>query len=276
MISTDVEAGMGKLVNALKLRLELGGKKQAVVKRQFGLLMRTLINLSFPHDRKKSAERIDDSVLKRFHEINEAQASKLYGEASKAGHGDVIWTGASEFSLYGIAKDVDFREASVGQLESLYYGRGGSRGNRIGGRAKFARGHGKQDIYVWQKITTKAATVKALSSKFASHLGRLKAAWLPAWEASGSPGRSVPTWITKHQGGARGRVIDDLASENPGMTAINRAKGVSSVTGLNQLSAAERIRAQAVVRDVQFAIQHPDKWNERESAIDHELTISEQ
>lgn len=263
--STDVNVQMGRLRDAISLRItRLGGNTKTIVKRQAGLLCRTLINLSPPKDYDKSARRIEDRVNTKFHQINTGGGADHSGDIAKQGDGTVIWTGSSKFAVYGIAKDVDYRDASVEGLEALFLGRGGIK--RTAGRAKYPRGHGQQDVYVWQKIVTKKATVKALAKRLIQRIGRLKAGWMVGWQECGSPGATVPQWIAKHRTGARGRCDMQLDIPNaPSVIITNSARGVSEIKRNGILASAMRIRADAIVKDVQFAITNPKEWSEREA-----------
>lgn len=248
MITTDAQEKLSTLQSAIKLRLDrLGENKGQVVKHEAGLLWRTLINLSFPNNPAKKKRSIEEITLRKFHEISDSE-SVHSGDPKKAGSGNVTWTGSHPFALYGIAKDVDFRDASVDQLESLYYGRGGDRSNRNSGRAKFAGAHGKQDVYVWQKISVKKSTLRALIKKWQSHVGRLKSGWVPAWQACGSPGDYVPQWIQiLSRAGAKGFEDNTLDQHTPSFTAINAERGARTLKESGKLAAAFRIRAKAVV-----------------------------
>ena len=261
IITTDFNVQMQRLSDSLSTRFRtLGGNVKIVVKRQAGLLARTLINISPPANKEKSAKRIESRVYHAFEQMSDQ--SLATGDPRKAGQGGVVWTGSHKFALYGIGRNVDFREASVETLEQLFLGR--KTGNAK--RAKFLRGHGQQDVYINQQITTKKSTVKKLVAKMQKRLGKLKAAWMVSWEACGHPGKPIPQWIANHRPGARGDVVINLeAPGSPSITIVNSASGVSAMKKFGLLASALRIRADAVVKDIQFAIAHPKEWSEREA-----------
>lgn len=254
MITTDIEEKMRTLQSAIKLRLDrLGEDKSKVLRHEAGLLWRTLINLSFPNNPAKKKRDIEEVTLRKFHQISDSESTHS-GDSAKAGHGDVTWTGSHPFALYGIAKDVDFRDASVEQLEALYYGRGGS-SNRQAGRARYPGAHGRQDVFIWQKVSAKKGTIRELIRKWQSHVGRLKSGWVPAWQACGSPGDYVPNWIQiLSRAGAAGFNDNTLDRLTPSFTAINRERGARTLRDSGKIEAALRIRAKAIVERLARAL----------------------
>lgn len=271
-IETNFESRMHELTERIKYRLILGGNAVKIVKRQFGLLMRLLIDLSFPKDRQKSAKRIDKSVSSRFKEMPD-----ISGDPAKAGHKDVTWTGSSRFALYGVDKSGDYRSASAEELQGIYwqYQQGQGRGTNAN-REKVSRGHGKQDIYIWRVATRKAA-VNALKRLMTGNLGKLKAAWLKGLEKCGSPGRDVPGWITRHAGSVDSDATIDVGNSTPDkigdmvLTAVNRQAGAGKLKESGLLESAAHQRGELLAGDIKFSIEHPDKWHEREAQYDEEL-----
>lgn len=268
MLTVDtakLEADISAFNSRLSARFQLlGGRQKVIVKRQAGLLCRTLINITPPRDRKKTADKITAQVNKRFQKMGEDNSGHIFSDPGpmKAGRGNVRWYAFSPKGIYGIAKDVDFTDATADQLYMLYFGRKlNSEGRFIAGR------RGKQVVKIWQRITVNVETVRVLIKRLIGHIGRLKASFLPAWKASGSPGRAVPQWISQHEEGARGYAIDGLASPNsPEFTVGSTAEGAGSTAMAQQARAAVQIRFKAMENDIVFAIQHPDKWSEREAA----------
>lgn len=273
MITCDtakLEADISAFNKKLKERFALlGGRKATIVKRQAGLLCRTLINITPPRDRKKTAEKITSQVNKRFQQMGSDNSGHVFSDPGpiKAGKGSVRWYAFGPKSIYGIAKEVDFRDASPEQLYQLYFKR------KLGGDGRFIAGkRGKQLVKIWQIITVKASTVKVLIDRLIGHIGRLAAGWTIGWDECGQPGRALPRWIEKHAGkskGARGYAVNGLGIPNsPEFTIANTAEGASPAKMQYQLRAALQIRTKAMENDTIRAIQHPDQWNDQEAAAD--------
>jgi hypothetical protein len=266
MITADtakLQADLGKLNAKLNERFQLlGGRKPVIVKRQAGLLARELMDVSPPKNRKKTADSITNKVMGKFHTMGEDRSGHVWSQVSqvKAGNGDVRWYAFGKHAIYGIAKEADMTEASVDSLYQLYYGRTLAKSGRF-----MAGNRGSQAVYIWQKITTRAATVRALAKQIVSHIGRLKAGWIVGWKAAGAPGRVVPQWIAKHTK-PRGYFVDGLASPSqPSFTIANTAKGVSSQAVNDIARAAVRSRIGKLQKDIEFAITNPKEWSEREA-----------
>jgi hypothetical protein len=239
-----------------------------IVKRQAGLLARTLINLTPPRNKAKLEKKINDRVTSKFHTLGDDKTSQVYSDqgSEKAGHGSIKWYAFGHTGIYGIAKDADLTNASQDLLYKLLWRKMTKSGRTVAGK------RGKQTIYVWQKITTKAASVKQLADRIIGHIGRMKAGWTVGWEECGKPGRALPKWVEKHAGkgkGARGYAVDGLGVPGaPQFIIANYAKGVNAAKAEDYMRAALRIRTQAMEKDTAFALQHPDKWSEREARAD--------
>jgi hypothetical protein len=205
--TAKLEADIAAFNSRLKARFTmLGGRMPIIVKRQAGYLCRTLINLTPPRDRDKTAEKITNQVNKRF-----ATFSTKYETiraSKKAGHGDTRWYAFSPTAIYGVAKKDDLRDATSEQLYQLYFKR------QLNKDGRFQAGkRGKQAVYLMQRIMTKKSTVNKLIARLVKHIGRFKAGWSIGWEQCGSPGSALPMWIARHAGkanGARGYAIDGL------------------------------------------------------------------
>ena len=258
--SPKLQADLRRYTSMIAGRFELlGGRKLIILKRQAGLLARTLINISPPKNKQKTSERITQRVTNKFAVMSEYSGyGDSVGGSKKAGHGDVRWYAFSKFAIYGVAKDSDMTGASADELYRLYFGT--TKTGRIKGQ------RGRQKVYVWQRITTKAKTVKELIKRLLRHIGRLKAGWAVSWKDAGAPGRPLPQWIEQHVSGARGYSINLLsAPSEPSFTIVNTAKGVTSEQVEIAARAALQIRLKALEADMLFAIRKPHEWNEREA-----------
>lgn len=263
--SPKLQADIKAWSDTLRARFELlkQRSRKTVLVRQAGLLCRTLINVSPPVNKKKTADRITDRVNKKFHQMG-SDGGHMWSTPNekKQGKGDVKWYAFSKYAIYGVAKDVDFTDATPEQLYSLYFGR------NLTSKGRFKAGmRGKQRVMIWQKITTDRKTVKKLIKRLLNHIGRLKAGWAVSWKDAGSPGSQIPNWIGKHvvPGKARGYSIRHLDGDSASFTIVNTAKGVSAQAVEEKARAALRIRLKAMTEDVRFALKHPDQWSEREA-----------
>ena len=210
---------------------ELGMAAPVVVKQQAGLLARTLINLTPPDNKGVLAQRIDSQVKAAFNWLGEEALAKAHAAGSvmapSAPASGAIWYGFQADKVYGIAADKDMTASSAEDLYKLYFTANVTKqGRRNVGR------RGKQTFYLWSKITTKTATVNKLAARLKSHVGRLKAGWLPGWHGADSPAGTlgpVPDWINRHRQGARGYFVDGLGTPGcPTFTLVNYARGAGS------------------------------------------------
>lgn len=270
--TTDFAMQCQRFGNRLHQRVtQFGGRTSTIIKRQAGLLARTLINLTPPRDRSKLGKKITERVISKFHVMGEDYSGHVWSAPDPAKQSkkfpDTTLYGFTPTAIYGVAKDVDLGDATPEHLYQLFWKRRLTRA----GRAMVGR-RGKQAIYVWQKITTKGSTVKALAKRLVNHIGRMKAGWSVSWEDCGSPGRALPGWIAKHAGklnGARGYSVNGLGVPGePNFTIANTAKGIDPSKAQGYITSAMKIRIKALEADAAFALAHPDKWSEREAVAE--------
>lgn len=249
---------------------------KACVKRQAGLLVRTLINITPPSNPNKTKERIAEKVGGTF---NTAKREYAAPEGGKQGHGQIRWYAWNSTSLYGVAKDVDFRSKSVDDLEAYWNLKKkiSSKGGLI-----IAGKRGNQTIKLRRKILADANRVKELIKRIQTHVGRLKAAWGVSWMQLGRPGGNLPKYVADKIDGARstrhGWYIDGLGiKDSPTFTIANRAAGVANLQKKSGelLRRALDIRSKAMESDIAFAVRNPTKWKEREAQIALDQTIRE-
>lgn len=222
------------------LVLDCGINAKKVVAKEMGELEKTLSRLSPKADPKK----IKTDINRRFavmgsseHEFDSAGPRRSF-----EGQGDVRWYAANSRALYGVKADADYRKASVEDLKKLMYAR--TKGGKIRGK------HGRQAVYITQRVLTKASTVARLAAAKVRNRGRLAAGWLVATfrgpikiTGSGQP----PKFVTRHAEGARGTFIDSLAVPNfPRFTITNFAKGISGKTINGMIQKALNIRGKAM------------------------------
>lgn len=230
---------------------ELGMAGPEVVRKQAGLLARTLINLSGPKDIGKARDKIEAGVHKAFGQDSHDGAPQRGG---KHGRDDVDWYSWDHQNLRGIARDVDVRDKSADDLYTLYNQLREvqtTKGMIVAGR------RGKQTVKIWQKYVARISQLKKLIKRLKGHIGRRQAGWLPSWRVSGSPQGSqgpVSQQVLRHETGARGYYLDGLGIPNgPTFTLINTAAGASKLTPM--VSSALRIRAKAMSDDLRLYIR---------------------
>lgn len=229
-----------------------GASGRQFVMRQAGLLNRTLITITPPRDRAKTAKQITDNITGKFNAIGNPEREFTIPQDSKHGTGDVHWYNWDQHTLRGVARDADLTKASVEELYNLIH--------KIRPRGTISAGQrGKQRVIIWQKTTTKAATVKKLIARMLKHIGRLKAGWLVSYDFLSANGaiadRSrVPEWVQRHRTNARGYYIDGLGIPNgPTFTIANYAVGVKKAGQL--FHNALEIRVKAMAKDMQLYIR---------------------
>lgn len=230
---------------------ELGMAGPEVVRKQAGLLARTLIELSGPKSVSKAKEKIGAGVQRAFGSDSRDSGIETGG---KHGSGDVHWYSWDEKNLRGIARDVDVRDKTSDDLYDLYNklrGMQTSRGMLIAGK------RGKQTIKIWQKYVAKKSQLAKLIRRLQGHIGRRQAGWLPAWRITGSPQGSagpVGQKVLDHENGARGFYLDGLGIPNgPTFELVNTAVGSSKLNAI--VSSALRIRAKAMADDLRLYIR---------------------
>jgi hypothetical protein len=230
---------------------ELGMAAPVVVKRQAGLLARTLIQMTPPRDLAKTREQITTRVEDTFDVLR--QNTGYSGDercGGKAGRGDVIWYAFNSRGIYGVARDKDMTRADTDALYKAYFA---SRRLTKHGRV-IAGKRGKQTVYIWQKIATTADQVAQLATRLKRHVGRLKAGWIPSWKAAGAPAGSmgpVPEYVNRHASGARGYCVDGLGIKGcPTFTLANYAVGASEKKLGPIMRNALAVRAKAMTADI--------------------------
>lgn len=219
-----------------------GLDSRVVIQKETGELIKTLVRVS----PKADAKKIRDNISARFHALEHPERTFGLTEAAFEGKTGVAWYAADSKHLYGIAREADLRDASVEELKALLYKT--TRKGRIIGR------HGRQTVYIWKKITTRAATVRKLITAKIRNRGRLAAGWLVATltgtirlAGSGQPPEFVKRHVTAQ---ARGSFVDGLATPgHPRFTVINFAKGISAPTVNHLVQTAVNIRAKAMQKN---------------------------
>ncbi len=235
---------------------------QSVVKVETGRLLDTLVTITPPDDRKMSADKIQKRVSQVFRSLSEDLS--FHDKDSKSGSGDVTWYAFQPNAIFGLAKDKDLRKASVDDLYQLFFK------TRINKQGRIVAGkRGKQTVYIWQKLTTKASRVKQLTARFIKHLGRAKAGWAVSLEdvrdLGWKGGKPIPEWVRPHMtpGKARGYAINHLSDKTkPSFTIENHAKGIGSRLFERLKNQALRIRIQAMEKRMAYLIKHPDRIKE--------------
>lgn len=228
-----------------------------VLKVEVRRLVETLVNLAPPAIRGKTAKVIGERVEHKFSLLGQEtnfQSLKERLTSNKSGHGAVKWYAWNPSSLYGMARDVDFTDATPEMLYKIYFESGvKSTGHRILGK------RGKQTVYIRQKLATSPEARKALVNRLVNHLGRLKAS-LAIGLKQLPPMPSIPSWINRHFDGVRGSFDNNLKQlERPSATIKSHAKGVSSEKMTRRAKEAVDIRSKAMIKRMAFVTAHPER-----------------
>jgi hypothetical protein len=244
-------------LNARISTLQLSAPQE--LRRQAGLLARTLIQIMPPSDAAKTRGNIEKHVkiLAGYTAPGDIPDTDWDSpqRAGKSDHGDVIWNTFQPLALGGTAREMDVRGDSTEQLYQRLFS-----AERWSKHGRALVGHrGKQDVWIKHQLLIKKATLAAVVRKVKDHYGRLKAGFIPAWIQLGSPegGQgAIPGYLSKHIRGARGTSYDELSVvDNPAFTLINFAKGCGAPQAGASLSRALAIRARAMMNDLRFHVK---------------------
>jgi len=228
---------------------ELRKTPREVVTEQVGLLMADLGKNLPPRDPEKTKDSIAKGVNKKFSILSTSTVDNTFvlGGGGKAGHGDVLWIGASSQGLFGVAKESDMTKASAEDLRKLFYTLTGGAKQRVGQR-------GKQRIYVSQKITTKESTRNKLIKIIQDRVGLLRASFCVGFSEVGGKQR-IPAWVMKHiaSGKAKGSFVNGLGLPGKAeFTIISNASGVSDEKCTYFLQGALNRRGEAMISRIGY------------------------
>jgi hypothetical protein len=265
MITVD-QAALGRSIakfnQAVALRISVTHEAaHDVLRDEAGRLNETMMRFTPPASVAKTRDNITERVGKKFGSLGTGTAHDFsdYSPGVKAGSGNVRWYAFEPHAIYGIKAENDKTGASVEDLYQLYFSTKLNKQGRI-----VAGQRGKQTVYLWQQIKTKASTVAKLTKRLRGHVGRAKAGWLKAYRRLQSQGfsssYSPPKYITDHENGQeRGFFVDGLgAPGGPTFSIGNTAKGIGSAKMRQIATDAMRIRAEAIPKRLQYLIRHPE------------------
>lgn len=103
--------------------------------------------------------------------------------------------------------------------------------SRSTGRVSTAGQYPNRETGRWKQVNQMTVGRQAADRYFkhlASHVGRMRAGWLPSAEAVKL---NLPNWIKRHRGVAHGFVQDQLSAPNPSITIANTFPGVGRAVG---------------------------------------------
>jgi len=241
--TTKFNLGCGVYVTELKKT------PREVVMEQAGLLMVDLGRNLPPKDPEKTKATIEKSVLGKFGTISTSTDANTFtvGSGGKEGHGDVHWIGANATSLFGVAKEKDMTQASAEDLRKLYYTITKSGKQRVSQ-------HGRQKVYISQRVTTKESTQKKLIKIIQGRVGLLRASFcvgLGEVNARQNP----PAFVMKHvaSGKAKGSFINGLGLPGKAeFTLISNAAGCTDEKSTYFLQSALNRRGEAMLTRISY------------------------
>lgn len=228
----------------------LGQAAEKTVLVEAGRLVESLIKLT-PSAKK---DNIQIDVKSKFVSLNLDHVRQTDGPAE--------WYAFQPNAIFGVAKDQDMSGASVEELYRL------NKTLKVNKQGRVIAGkRGKQTVYIWKKIVTKAATVNALIAKLKKHVGRRAAGWLVSWNDLKMIGLkssyNPPQYIAQHSQGARGYSINGLGIKgSPEFTIENHAIGIENRSMDIVVQAALNIRADAMTKRLEYLVKYPERISE--------------
>src|ERR1039458_8493075 len=165
----SLDSSLAKLQGAIAAKMEvLHLTSKDCITVEAGRLCEYMIDRALGSIKTKNA--IAKKVLTKFVSLGEEVGIK--SQSSWAGHyrghsesdisegKDIEWYAFTPTGIYGIAQEMDYRNANVDGLESIYFG------TEVTDKGRIVAGQrGKQTVYLWQKYVVKPSTVKALIAK---------------------------------------------------------------------------------------------------------------
>ncbi len=236
---TNFNRGLTGLIN------QVGLNNRVVIKKETGELIKTLVRIT----PKAKPEKIRSDISGKFNMVGNQQNSQFSG----TGPSGINWYSVDEHFLRGIAPEADKTNASVSELKKLLYTI--TKKGKV--RLPFKHLHLRQEVILYQTITTKAATVNKLIAAKIKNRGRLAAAWLVAvfkGNITLTGAHQPPAYIMKHATAeARGYFIDGTHSKtSPSFMIANYAAGIGNRDLNGLVNTALKIRAKAMAANTLF------------------------
>lgn len=224
---------------------QAGLNAAAVVRKETGELIKTLVRLSPPKSPPLTRANIKDRTNAKFEAIA-GELRTLKNTSGKIGPLGVTWYSVDETFLRGVAPQQDQRAASAEEIYQLAKVTN-KRGRRILG---FQYPRRRQRVMIAGRIVTTKRQVAVVVARLQRHVGRLKAGWLVA--VTGGDVRLTgahlpPAWVTRHAVGARGTYTDGTHHpQRPTFEIRNTARGIGGRAVRGIITAALRVRAKAM------------------------------
>ncbi len=251
---TVFNQGMAGLIEKCGLDSKL------VVEKETGELIKTLVRISPPADPQRTRAAIEFQVDRKFGGLSEnvnlekasAQHSKKY---------PTIWYASTPRYLFGVGERNDQRRASVETLRSLFLATkflGGKGQKKARVVYPFLKRGGNQKVAILQRVLTTEAQRQRLKGRLKKNIGRLKAGWIVATNAGAirtSSNFAIPSWVSKHAAGARGRYENWL--DTPGSPAFLIANNARGITGRAAAFLGQRaitIRGKAMLANARLIV----------------------
>jgi hypothetical protein len=200
-----------------------------------------------PKTEGKGKSKIARDLMKVFHPMVNSKTGSawdIFDDPKDGGNNGTTWLYAGPTYLVGVKNEDYFPDAEESALEAIYNreGRGGStrgvawkdQGVRRDGfifKGKYRASHGRQHVFLLDRIAVKKTPFNALLKKLAGRVGRMRATFAYCAAQFGMTG--IPQWISKQfdSVAADGRAIfDKSALEDPVRPTIvfgSRAPGIS-------------------------------------------------
>lgn len=239
---TEFQRGLSAMVQRAGIQFK------RVIKKESGELLKTLVRLSYPENRTKTNKNIEQRVRSVFKKNESVPKSK------HPNNGGIKWYAANSEHIYGIAPQKDLRGAGFDEVYATYKQ---IRGKPVGaGRESTMRRNTKQTAVVINRFIVKRGQIREVIRRVQSHVGRMKAGWLPAVrdgvvKISGE--YSPPGFVVRHYSGARGKYQVDFSDEsNLFGEFTNFAKGIGKHLRNNFINRALQIRGRAMAKNAEL------------------------
>lgn len=221
------------------------GDASQVVKQTAKLLAQDIANQVGPKTRSKGEVKAAKSAVRVFSPIPRHHLS-----VRKSKGDGVVWLAAGPQFIEGVP-DAMYKP-DINNMSAMAHFSAPLIANRTLGKARKVVGrHGKQTVYLRNRIVIQRGTYKRFQAYLKSHAGRMKASFMQTYQAFG--GKAVPAWIARHFPTPKA-ITDDsgLSDVNPFVRFGSTSRGVNRYN--RQIQTALKIRTAAMYRRLELIL----------------------
>lgn len=240
------------------------GGAPVVIRKEMGELIKTFVRITPPKEPTKTRASIKHNISRKFEALGEDQGS-YEGLDAPVGRTGIKWYAASSKYLFGAAPQSDMRKADQRTLLGIYY-RTKMVDNHTRIVVPFKQRKTSQRAAIITRVLTTKKQVNALITRIQKHVGRLKAAWLPAVrdgviQITGA--YKPPQWVTRHYMGARGSYVNGLGrAQSPRFSITNSGQGAGKQFNAWIINSALNIRGKAMVANLKLMLSGKKKLSD--------------